>query len=241
LDLKEESILGPRIKDHWYYVAKGRALRALVGRETVPEVLDVGAGSGVFTRQLLDAGVAERGVCVDPGYERERVETHNGRQIAFRRQVRAVPQKLILMMDVLEHVDDDLGLLRQYSDEMPADARLLITVPAFQFLWSGHDVFLDHRRRYTLPQVEALVGAAGLRILSARYFFGALFPIVAAMRLIDRLRLKAGAVAARSQLRPMARFANRALIAVHDIERAALFPFNRLAGLTVFCLVGRGG
>ena len=46
LDLKEESILGPSIRDHWYYVAKGRALRKIIGEARVPEVLDVGAGSG---------------------------------------------------------------------------------------------------------------------------------------------------------------------------------------------------
>ena len=194
----------------------------------------------MFTRQLIDAGVAERGVCVDPGYDCDRAETHNGHEIRFRRTVHHVPQKLILMMDVLEHVDDDLGLLRQYCDRMPADARVVITVPAFQFLWSGHDVFLDHRRRYTLQQVEALVRAAGLRVLDARYFFGALFPAIAMVRLIDRLRLKAGTMTAKSQLKPMAPLANRALIVVHDFERLALFAVNRLAGLTVFCVAGRG-
>jgi hypothetical protein len=150
-----------------------------------------------------------------------------------------VRQQLILMMDVLEHVDDDLALLRQYADRMPDDAQIAITVPAFQFLWSGHDVFLDHRRRYTLPQVERLMAAAGLRVITARYFFGALFPAIAAVRLFDRLRLKAGTIAAKSQLRPMPSFANRALVAVHDFERVALFPINRLAGLTVFCLAER--
>ena len=57
MDLKEEAILGAAIGSHWYYVAKGRALCAMLGGIRVPEVLDVGAGSGVFSRQLLDAGV----------------------------------------------------------------------------------------------------------------------------------------------------------------------------------------
>ena len=142
MDVKEEAILGSAIKNHWYYVSKGRALSTLLAGEPVEEVLDVGAGSGVFTRQLLDFGLARRGVCVDPAYESEHVETHNGYEIKFVRAVNEVSQDLILMMDVLEHVDDDVGLLREYADRMPSHGRVLITVPTLQFLWSGHDVFI---------------------------------------------------------------------------------------------------
>jgi hypothetical protein len=239
MDLKEEAILGPAIGSHWYYVAKGRALRAVLGRLRVAEVLDVGAGSGVFARQLLDAGVCERAVCVDPGYPEERIERHRGREIAFRRSVERVSQGLLLMMDVLEHVDDDVGLLRSYTGGMPADARVLITVPAFPFLWSGHDVFLEHRRRYTLARLEATVGAAGLQVVRSRYFFGLLLPAVAAMRLADWRRLNAGQIEARSALRTYPAPVNRLLILIHDLERATLFPLNRLGGLSIFCLARR--
>ena len=197
MDIKEEHILGEAINDHWYYVSKGRALRSFLGKTAVEGVLDVGAGSGIFT------------------------------------------QKLILMMDVLEHVDDDLALLKEYADPMPSDGRIAITVPAFQWLWSGHDVFLEHRRRYTLAQVEDLVARAGLRVIKGRYFFGGLFPAVAALRLRDRLRLQRGEVTAKSDLRAMSNGPNKALIAFHDLERNTLFHFNRLAGLSVFCLAGR--
>ena len=136
MDLKEDAILGDDIQNHWYYVAKGEAMRAMLGNAPVDHVLDVGAGSGVFTRQLIDSGHAMQGTCGDPGYETERTETHNGRPIHFVRGVQSVPHKLILMMDVLEHVDDDVALIRAYTDQMPDDAQLQITVPAFQFLWS---------------------------------------------------------------------------------------------------------
>ena len=52
-----------------------------------------------------------------------------------------------MIADVLEHVDDDLALLRQYAAKLGEGGRIVITVPAFSFLWSGHDVFLEHRRR----------------------------------------------------------------------------------------------
>ena len=212
----------------------------MLGGEPVEEVLDVGAGSGVFTRQLLEFGLARRGVCVDPGYEAEHVEAQNGCEITFVRRVDEVPQKLILMMDVLEHVDDDIGLLKEYTDRMPSGGRVLISVPAFQFLWSGHDVFLDHRRRYTLSHIEKVVRRAGLRVLKGRYFFGSLFPLVATIRLRDQLQLRRGKIEATSQLKLESSFINNTLVGINDVERVTLFSINRLAGLTAFCLAANG-
>jgi len=163
----------------------------------------------------------------------------NGQEIAFVRGVDGVPQKLLLMMDVLEHVDDDTGLLREYTDRMAPGGRVLITVPAFQFLWSGHDVFLEHRRRYTLSRIENVARRADLRVLKGRYFFGALFPLVAAIRMRDRVQLRAGKIEAKSQLKLASSMVNSALVRIHDVERVLLFSINRLAGLTAFCLAVR--
>jgi Methyltransferase domain len=239
MDLKEEAILGSDITTHWYYVSKGRALRHLLSNIKFDAVLDVGAGSGVFSRQLLDAGVCRQAVCVDPGYLEECTEIHNGREIQFTRAVHQVSQRLILMMDVLEHVDDDVGLLREYTDRMPQDSHVLITVPAFQFLWSGHDVFLEHRRRYTRTTIETVVRSANLQVVTSRYFFGILFPIVAGLRRHDQRRLKSGEIIAQSALKKHSRSVNTVLTLIHDVERIVLFPFNRFAGLTVFCLAYR--
>jgi hypothetical protein len=236
MDLKEETILGDELNRHWYYVSKGRVLLRLLRGQRFDEVLDIGAGSGIFSRQLLDAGVCERAVCVDISYQEERAERHNGRQLRFLRAVEEVSQPLVLMMDVLEHVDDDLSLLRRYTESMPRQGRILATVPAFQFLWSGHDVFLEHRRRYTLAQLEDLLRRAGLEILAGRYFFGLLFPVAAASRLANRLKMRGGLTAPRSALRPYSPWVNASLILVHDIERIGLLPFNRLAGLSAVCL-----
>jgi hypothetical protein len=232
LDLKEEDILGDAIHEHWYYVSKGRAMRQVLGRIRTNEVLDVGAGSGIFSRQLLDHGVADSAICLDPLYPEERTHSHNGRPIAFVRNVDIVRQNLVLMMDVLEHVDDDVGLLRRYAPQ----GHVLITVPAFPFLWSGHDVFLEHRRRYTRSMLEDTVRKAGLEVVRLLFFFGALFPAVAAVRLVKNTLRRQGVVEAKSELSLYPSWLNKALIAVHDVERNTLFPVNRLAGLSLFCL-----
>jgi len=236
MDIKEEDILGHGIKTHWYYVSKGLAVRSMIGSQPVGQTLDIGAGSGVFTRQLIDCGLSSGGVCLDPNYPGESTENHNGAEIRFVHRVDSVPQRLVLMMDVLEHVDDDVGLLRDYVDKMSSGSRVLITVPAFQFLWSGHDVFLEHKRRYTLRQISDVAAAAGLQVTQQRYFFGLLFPVAALLRLSDRLRRAAGNVEAKSQLKPASGFTNNALIRIHDVERNTLFRVNRLCGLSAFCL-----
>lgn len=236
MDLKEEEILGDRIHSHWYYISKGRAMRKILGDIKVPEVLDVGAGSGIFPRQLLDDGLCDRAVCLDPNYSEERTEIHNGKQINFVKTSKRTHQKLILMMDVLEHVPDDLALLKEYTDSMAAGGHVLITVPAFQFMWSGHDVFLEHYRRYTIEMIEAVVKEADMTPVTSRYFFGSLFPAIAAIRLSKKILFNRGALKAQSELKHFPEWLNRALITVHDIERGTLFNFNKLFGLSVFCL-----
>ena len=239
MDVKEEALLGADIVSHWYYRAKGRALLSFLGNLSVDVVTDVGAGSGVFSRQLLDAGIARKACCVDPAYAQERVERYRERDIVFTRSMAGAPQQLVLMMDVLEHVEDDVALLRDYTHAMSAEGRVLVTVPAFQFLWSGHDVFLEHHRRYTLSSLEAVVRQAGLTPLRSRYFFGVLFPVVAGARLWQRYRMATGGIEPRSALRRHSALVNSLLAGVHDAERLALFPFNRWFGLTVFCLACR--
>jgi SAM-dependent methyltransferase len=236
MDVKEQDILGDRIGEHWYYVAKGAALLQFLDGCACREVLDVGAGSGVFSRQLLASGHCERATCVDTAYTAERHEHHCGKPIAFVRRVDRVTQDLILMMDVIEHVDDDVALIRTYTDGMQSGARLLVTVPAFQFLWSGHDVFLEHKRRYTLASLHRTIERAGLEVIRSRYFFGALLPAVCLARLWGRLRLASSGFAPRSDLRLHGAWTNALLARLHEVERRTLFPHNRWAGLTAFCL-----
>ncbi|WP_295436823.1 methyltransferase domain-containing protein [uncultured Thiodictyon sp.] len=236
MDVKEEAILGADVGNHWYYASKGRAMARFLGDYRTPSVLDVGAGSGFFSKYLIASERCASAVCVDPAYSQERDEIFAGHPVRFVRSVTDIDHRLILMMDVLEHVADDLGLLRAYSDPMPSGGRILITVPAFQSLWSGHDTFLEHYRRYRIGMVDDLVRRAELRVIKSRYFFGLLFPIAAAMRLRERGRLRRGEIQPTSSLALYPPVVNRALTLVHDLERALVMPWNRIAGLTVFCL-----
>ena len=236
MDLKEDAILGNKIHSHWYYVSKGRAMRKFLGDIKVHEVLDVGAGSGIFSRQLIDEGICESAICVDPNYHEIKTENYHGKNIHFVKFIDNNKQNLILMMDVLEHVPDDLALIKDYIGRMEQGGYVFITVPAFRFMWSGHDVFLEHYRRYTIGTIEEVVKKAGLTPIKSRYFFGSLFPAVAAIRLMKKVLFDHGALQAKSELKLYPDWINSTLIAVHDIERLTLFGCNKLFGLSVFCL-----
>ena len=235
MDLKEETAIGGDPASHWYYISKGRAIKTLLGAGPFASILDVGAGSGVFSRMLTQAGVATKAVCVDPNYSDAWIAGRPDGAVRYVRSVHDSDASLVLMIDVIEHVDDDVALIAEYARLSKPGTRFLISVPAFNFLWSSHDDFLEHRRRYTLRMLERSVRAAGLRPISMRYFFGMLFPAVAAMRIADRA-FKADKAATGSALKAAPGWLTRMLVAVHDIERMTLFPLNRLAGVTCFCL-----
>lgn len=234
MDLREQDILGPAIADHWYYRSKARAMSAMLRGMSPGSILDIGAGSGFFARALLRQG-AERATCVDPNYPEDRDESEAGRPILFRREIQASDADLLLLMDVLEHVDDDAGLLRSYTRIARRGATVLITVPAFQWLWSGHDVFLDHRRRYALGRLEEVARSAGVTVEHSAYFFGGVFPLAAALRLPAAIgRAFTGrAPEAKCELRRHGAVTNAVLEAICRAE-LPLFRYNRLFGLSAF-------
>ena len=203
--------------------------------EPVGAMLDVGAGSGVFSRMLMESGEVERATCVDPNYEDRHLGEQDEGRLSFVRTATAEAVDAVMMIDVLEHVDDDLALIKQYSDTAKPGTRFVFSVPAFNFLWSSHDEYLEHRRRYTLEALEKTVRAAGLTVDKTQYFFGLLFPAVATLRLADRA-MKGDKEAEQSALKAAPAWLNKTLIALHDVERATLAPFNKLAGVTAFCL-----
>jgi len=196
--------------------------------------LDIGAGSGFFSKKLMSSTTAKEAWCVDISYENDSDATESGKPVYFRRSVDKVNADLVLLMDVLEHVDDDVGILKGYVNKVPRGAKFLISVPAFQFLWSGHDVFLEHKRRYQLNQMEDVVRQAGLTVKHGAYYFGAVFPIAVAIRMASNL-LQPGRDKTQSQLSQHHPLVNGVLAAMSSAEMP-VFLRNRVAGLTVFVL-----
>ena len=232
MDLKEEEILGDQIFSHWYYRAKAAALFRDLRGQMPKEILDIGAGSGFFSRSLLKETAAERATCIDIGYRQDRDETWCGKPIIFRRAVERCQADLVLAMDVIEHVEDDAALLRAYCDLVPPGTRFIISVPAFNFLWSAHDIFLEHYRRYTLYTLEAAMRRGGLIVDWSHYYYAAVFPLAAGVRLAERLKCPQ-ALRPQSQLRKHGALVNGAFSALLAAERSFM-SVNKLFGLTAF-------
>jgi hypothetical protein len=227
VDLREQGAVDPR--SHWYFRSKARPLLSFLGRGQAPsEIVDVGAGDGFFGRAAADACRPRPPLTlVDDHYAADEDAGGETRRRAL--PERLAPGALVLLMDVLEHVDDDAALLRDAVSRCRAPARFFITAPAHQGLWSGHDEFLGHRRRYTLNGLEAVARGAGLRVDSGYYYFGLL---LAPAWLKRRVAPSGG-----SELRALPRPLDAALAAAcaleHPVRRA-----NRLGGLT--CVVEAG-
>ena len=234
MDLKESGIIGGSISQHWYFQSKAKAMMKLLRDRQISTILDVGAGSAFFSNYLLSHSSAKEAWCVDIGYEIDWDSHNSSKSLYFRRQVGSINADLVLLMDVLEHVEDDVGLLKEYMEKVSSGTLFLITVPAFSFLWSSHDIFLEHKRRYRLKQLEQVVKKSGLKVKLGSYYFAAVFPFAIMTRFLNKylhLRLAQG----RSHLSTHHPIVNVVLGAMSDME-LPLLPFNRLAGLTIFCL-----
>jgi SAM-dependent methyltransferase len=234
MDLRETDLLGANIEKHWYYRSKGLAVARLLKGSNPSIVLDIGSGSGFFSEMLLSNTTVREAWCIDTNYTTDKDARIAGKPIYFRRSIDKTNADLVLLLDVLEHVEDDVGLLREYSKKAPQGAEFLISVPAFQLLWSDHDIFLEHKRRYRLKQIESVVQNANLEVMSGAYYFGIIFPLAAAFRVARRL-LRQERGTAKSHLRQHNAFINRALSAICKAE-TSFFLHNRVAGLSALVL-----
>jgi len=169
-----------------------RALRA-AGLDAAPaRILDAGAGDGWFAAQLVRRmAPGTEIVCWDPGYT-TRACPPGGGETAGVRFVAARPDgqfDILLLLDVLEHVEDDRSFVRSLvAESLRPGATLLITVPAWPWLFSPHDAGLKHFRRYRPGDCARMLEAAGLEIVESGGLFHAGLPVRAAATLFGRVR-----------------------------------------------------
>ena len=232
MDLKELASVSDAA-GHWYYASKLAAVSKLI--DELPgsrprSLLDVGSGSGFFARSLLEQSGITDATCVDPGYATDLDEQVAGKPLLLRRSLGQSSADMVLMMDVLEHVPDDAALVAEYVAKVASGTRFLVTVPAFNWLWSQHDEFLGHYRRYQITSLEAALAGGGVQVTGSCYLFGAVFPMAVASRLASRLRPKNGAP--QSQMGTLPAPLNAALAAACKLGRDCV-SHNKVAGLTV--------
>jgi len=181
-------------KTHWWYVARRRVLSDLIVRVVKPpkiaRVLEVGCGTGHNFEMLGQFGHVD-GLEIDAP----------ARAIASKRLGRKVgdaplPQlagiadseyQLIALLDVLEHVSDDRAALTGIKRKLAPGGKILLTVPANQWMWSAHDTVHHHHRRYNPAMLSRVAREAGLKLDFVSHFNTLLFPLAAGFRLLGKV------------------------------------------------------
>jgi hypothetical protein len=132
-------------------------------------------------------------------------------------------------------VPDDVSAAREFRRVLRPGATVILSVPAYQWLWSGHDVVHGHRRRYTRRRLAATLAAGGLLVRRLGYFNAFLFPLAAAVRLAGRLLRRPP----RSDTARLPARLNRVLLRILLAERRRVLAGGFPAGLSVFAVADR--
>jgi SAM-dependent methyltransferase len=182
---------------HWWYRARRDILADYLAREghlpADARILEIGCGTGHNLPMLGAFGTVEA-IEIDPA----------ARAIASERlgkPVGAAPlpeltgvergaYDLIAVLDVVEHIEDDVAALKAMGECLKPGGKILIAVPAHQWMWSAHDVVNHHHRRYSKATLGAAIGKAGLKHNGLRWFNSLLFPLAVASRVAGRIRGK---------------------------------------------------
>jgi SAM-dependent methyltransferase len=177
---------------HWWYRGRRTVLDGVVAGLHLPagaRILDAGCGSArnmvEFARYGAVTGIELSPASVTLARDRAVGEVLEGSVLEL--PFADDSFELATSLDVIEHLDDDLAALRELRRVVVPGGALLLTVPAYQWLWSGHDVVNHHYRRYTRRSLRAVAERAGWHQVRTTYFNSLLLPVAIMLRVLDRL------------------------------------------------------
>lgn len=193
------------IKDHyeiirknkiafWWFKGRRDFFLELMGRNiSGTRELGIDAGCGPFTNDALYDGFARRWLAIDHSPESFR-EASDGEAVRpvigdlGRLPVKSGSADIVLLLDVLEHTDDDRGVLSGLMGILKSGGYMLVSVPAFNCLWSRHDEQAGHKRRYGKKELEALCREIGFTVVGSHHFNSSLFlPIYLARKVLKAI------------------------------------------------------
>jgi SAM-dependent methyltransferase len=204
---------------HWYFRGRLAVLSAVFDRR-LPRppcrIVELGCGTGNVLHTLVRFGEA---VGIEHDEALRAVARADGLDVRKGTLPDDVPLRdgsadAVLLLDVIEHLDDDVAALRTARRLVRPGGTVIVTVPAYAWLWSGHDVALGHRRRYTAGALRVVLREAGLDVEHLGYFNAMLFPAIAAVRIAKRIAGARG-----HDLGHPAEVVNRVLTSLFAFER----------------------
>jgi SAM-dependent methyltransferase len=176
---------------HWWYRGRRQVIRAELDALPLPpdaQVLDAGCGSGRTMQELEDYGTVQGVELDEDAAELARSRGH-GQVTVGRLEQLPWPDRtfdLITSLDVIEHTPDDRATLAELLRVCRPGGWLLVTVPAYQGLWSAHDEANHHYRRYSRAMLRNAAAGAGWTVTRMTSFNSVLLAPAAAVRLARR-------------------------------------------------------
>lgn len=226
---------------HWWFLARreiilGR-IESLIRRKQLASpplrILDYGCGTGGLTEALGLFGQVT-GVDDNPQaleYCRKR-NLQDTRLIDTPNQLPDHVYDLIASFDVLEHVEEDVHLLRHLCRALKPNGTLILTVPAYHWLWSGEDTVSRHARRYTARELKRKCRESGFQVIECTYFNTLLFPAIAGIRLFNRFMRPH--TMEMSDVAPASKSLNSLLCRLFGLERSLLRYTSLPFGVSIF-------
>lgn len=233
MDIKEISS-GVDQNTHWYYQSKKIPLLNYfesLSTSIKYDIVDVGSGTGFFAEEILRTFPDKINKCylIDSEYSEDEIKkSENTRLIKLNKIPNVISNSLVVMMDVLEHLEDDKKMLDNIKSNALGENYFFITVPAFKTLWSAHDEYLCHFRRYTISSLKKVLVNSNYKISLIYYLYGILFPLVWISRKVSNLMLGKDV---KSEMKATHPFLNKILFSICRFD-ANYLTRNKLMGIT---------
>lgn len=176
-------------KRHPWELTRLKMLRFFIGKCPLSKssaILDAGSGDAFLAKSIAERYKQANVYAADINYSSEILEIitkNKPANLFFFDEIEKVPTDrpidLVVMMDILEHLESPGEILQSITNlkSTNPETRFIITVPAFQRLFSEHDTILGHYRRYNLREIKSLLLSANMKILHIGYAFGSLLPV----------------------------------------------------------------
>jgi dolichyl-phosphate beta-glucosyltransferase len=220
---------------HWWHVAKRRLVAAQLQMTLPPRrCLDIGCGGGAMLAEAAALGAVVGTDLSVQALEHARTRGLEALVLCEAAHVALAPASFstVLVLDVIEHHAQPEALLREIDRVLVPGGRVIVTVPAFQWMWSYADDVLGHYRRYTKRQLIDELTSAGFVVTRASYFHSWLLPVAWSFRMLRTILGRTGG-ADDFEVPPAL---NRVLLAVCAAERRFLARHNLPFGLSVMAV-----
>jgi SAM-dependent methyltransferase len=227
---------------HWWFRARRLILRnmlACVKWPQQPRILEIGVGPGHNLLEIYPPDALLEGI--EPDSALAKLAATRGPAPVLQASIDYLPPEIrdecydgVTMFDVLEHIKDDVAALRIVNQKLRPGGRIVLSAPAYMWLWGQQDIVNQHCRRYTLRKLREKLRAANFTIERGTYFNTFLFPSIAAVRLLARLGRRRPA--AEGDFAYLRKSSNAVLFALFASERIFLRAFDFPFGVSAFAV-----